>query len=189
MEEKQHIQQELQALAPELIGLVRDMPFSVPDGYFTNAEERVKEMIHPSLPSGASGTGRPFSVPDNYFQDLSGTIKERTTRIESKSGLSIFSINLLKWMPYAAAAILGGILVYSAVLLNNSRINTQKLQPVIEYTAINTPAASHTILTPDNEVYQTIAQKIKGISDEEINTYLEETVSSETTEWITEEMN
>ena len=189
MEEKHYIQQELQELAPELIGLSRRMPFSVPDAYFSNLTQRIREMADPVFPVGALGNGQPFSVPDNYFQELSGKIQERAGIKESQSGATVFKLNIVKWMPYAAAAVLGGILVYTAFLFNNPRISNQKLQPALEYTAMETPVPSHTILTPDNEVYRDIAQKMKGISDEEMNTYLEETVSSETTEWIPEEMN
>ncbi|MBU3743301.1 MAG: hypothetical protein FGM61_01975 [Sediminibacterium sp.] len=189
MEEKQHIQQELQELSPELIGLSRRMPFSVPDAYFSNLTHRIREMADPVFPVGTLGNGRPFSVPDNYFQELSGKIQERAGTIESQSGATVFKLNIVKWMPYAAAAVLGGVLVYTAFLFNNPRINTVQLQPTTDYTAMENPIPSHTILTPDNEVYRAIAQKMTGISDEEMNTYLEETVSSETTEWIPEEMN
>jgi len=189
MEEKHYIEQELQVLAPELIGLSSKMPFSIPEAYFTNLADRIKESTDSTLPVGAMGNGRPFSVPDNYFQELSGKIKERTSAIESKSGSPIFSIGIVKWMPYAAAAVLGGIIVYTAFLFNNSSNPSLQMQPAVEYTAMENPVPSHTTLTPDNEVYKAIAQKMKGISDEEMNTYLEETVSSETTEWIPEEMN
>ena len=189
MEEKQHIEQELQELAPELIGLSGNLPFWVPEAYFTNLADRISVLADSALPVGALGSGRPFSVPHNYFQELSVKMKERTRAIESKSGASTFSINIVKWMPYAAAAVLGGIIVYTAFLFNNSGKSTKIMQPTVEYTAMETPVPSHTILTPDNEVYKAIALKMKGISDEEMNTYLEETVSSETTEWIPEEMN
>jgi len=189
MEEKQHIHLELQELAPELVGMSRNMPFSVPDEYFPNVAKRIGEIVDPVLPVGELGSGRPFSLPENYFPELSGKIMDKTSTIASKTGASIFSISIVKWMPYVAAALFGGILVYTAFLFKNPRINTEKLQPAIDFTTIGPPVNSHTILTPDNEVYQAIAQKMKGVSDEEINKYLEETVSSETTEWIPEEMN
>lgn len=188
MEEKQLIQQELQELAPALMRISRTMPFSVPDKYFVNVSEKIKETVDPVLPAGELVSGYPFSVPENYFEHLSSKVMERTGTLEQKYGLS-FSKRIIKWMPYAAAAVVGGILVYSAILFNTPSSNTEAFQPATDYSAMESSVASHTILTPDNEVYRAIAQKMRGVSDEEMNTYLEENISSETTEWIPDEMN
>jgi hypothetical protein len=63
------------------------------------------------------------------------------------------------------------------------------LQPNITVSAQESSISSHTILAPENEVYREITKKMQGVSDEEMNLYLEETASTETMEWTPEEMN
>jgi cytoskeletal protein RodZ len=101
----------------------------------------------------------------------------------------LFPLSYKRIVSYAAAATIGGVLVAAAILFTDSRPNRLPLQPNITASAQESSISSHTVLAPENEVYREITKKMQGVSDEEINLYLEETASTETIEWMPEEMN
>ena len=145
--------------------------------------------MDPVLPIGELGSGKPFSVPDNYFQQLSKRILDHTQSTPAAGNGRLFPLFYKKIASYAAAATIGGVLVAAAIFFTDSRPNRIPLQPNITVSAQESSISSHTILAPENEVYREITKKMQGVSDEEINLYLEETASTETIEWMPEEMN
>ena len=189
MEEVNPIKQELQKLTPGLTWPSRDMPFQVPNGYFEALPERLHAVMDPVLPIGELGSGQPFSVPDNYFQLLSNRILDQTQSTPAAGNGRLFPLFYKKIVSYAAAATIGGVLVATAFLFTDSRPSRIPLQPNITVLAQESSKASHTILVPENDVYREITKKMQGVSDEEMKLYLEETASTETIEWMPEEMN
>jgi hypothetical protein len=189
MENNNPIEQEIQALTPGFTWPSKAMPFQVPDGYFEALPDRLQANIDPVLPIGLSVNGQPFSVPDNYFEQLGNRILDKAQSDPPvNKGRLAFLFNK-KIVLYAAAATIGGLLVAAAFLFTNSRPGSATLQQRITVVTEEPSTSSHTILVPENEVYREIAQKMQGVSDEEINNYLEETASTETIEWMPEEMN
>jgi hypothetical protein len=87
-------------------------------------------------------------------------------------------------MPYAAAALLGGVLVTGAFIFTDQRRGGSQAS-----TELSNITASHTVLSPENDLYQDISRKMQSLSDDEINRYLEENTSTETLEWQPEELN
>ena len=189
MEEKNPIIQELQELTPGLTWPSKGMPFQVPNGYFEALPHHIQAVMDPVLPIGELGSGKPFSVPDNYFQQLSKRVLDQTQSTPAAGNGRLFPLFHKKIVSYAAAATIGGVLVAAAFLFTDSRPNRMPLQPNVTVSAQESSISSHTILAPENEVYREITKKMQGVSDEEINRYLEETASTETIEWMPEEMN
>ena len=189
MEENNPIEKELQELTPGLTWPSKGMPFQVPNGYFAALPHRLQAVMDPVLPIGELGSGKPFSVPDNYFHLLSKRILDQTQSTPVAGNGRLFPLFYKNIVSYAAAATIGGVLVAAAILFTDSRPNRIPLQPNITASAQESSISSHTILAPENEVYREITKKMQGVSDEEINLYLEETASTETIEWMPEEMN
>jgi len=189
MEENNHILQELQELTPGLTWPSKGMPFQLPNGYFEALPDRLQAVMDPVLPIGELGSGQPFSVPDNYFQQLSNRILDQTQSTPAADTGRLFPLYYKKIVSYAAAATIGGVLVAAAFLFTDSRPSRMPLQPNVTVSAQESSIASHTIVAPENDLYREITKKMHAVSDEEINSYLEETASTETIEWIPEEMN
>jgi hypothetical protein len=194
MRHSTEIEQELNELTPGKAWPGKEMPFHVPSGYFDNLPARIAEdgLILLNKPIDL-----PYEVPAGYFDQLSAQVVHRalaeaatehnnSSNNSSREGNSgkMISLFFRKVMPYAAAALLGGILVTSAFLFTDQRVGINS-----ETVSAATITASHTVLTPDNELYKDISFKMQSVSDDEINRYLEENTSTETMEWQPEEIN
>jgi len=111
-----------------LSSLPKDMPYNVPTGYFNELDQRIMEIIssHPDYqtsreeiesisPLLSSINKRPvYSVPKGYFDNFKpgGEEKEETR---------IVSITRRRWLRYAAAAVVVGvILTVGSIAFNNS---------------------------------------------------------------------
>lgn len=162
----------------------KDMPFHVPAGYFETLPEKILEQTGPF---SVVGKGHPYEVPAGYFEGLPEQLLARTRNLsaeESSSSGKLVSLFFRKIMPYAAAALLGGVLVTGAFIFTDQRNGGSRFSG--ESSNIT---ASHTILSPDNDLYQDISRKMQSLSDEEINRYLDENTSTEILEWQPEELN
>ena len=104
------------------------MPFSVPDGYFNELDEKIMEIIrrHPDYqtsreelesvsPLLSSISKRPvYSVPKGYFENFKPGVEE-------KKDTKVVSITGRKWLRYAAAAIIVGVILMAGfIAFNNS---------------------------------------------------------------------
>jgi len=181
--------EELEEIAPFLASLPKEMPFSVPDGYFSETTEGLSDWVkEESLPQFLqSGKQMPFSVPDGYFESLPGIILKKVSPREAKV-IPISSSR--KWMRYAVAAMVAGIIAVSSVLYFGN--NNQAIDPAsesYEWVAtnlknvpnkeldefINTTYISSSALANTNASDKTEVRKLlKDISDSEINKFLEE---------------
>ena len=194
MRHSTEIVKELSELTPGMVWPGKQMPFHVPAGYFDHLPARVTEEVLLSLNKPID---IPYEVPQGYFDQLSSHVVNRalaeaageqnnTSNNSSQEGSSGKMINLFfrKVMPYVAAALLGGILVTGAFLFTDQRAGNSS-----ETLSAGNHTASHTVLSPDNELYKDISYKMQSLSDDEINRYLVENTSTETMEWQPEELN
>lgn len=185
MEHTSDILKELQELAPQTRWPSRNMTFHVPDGYFDQLTARVLGEVGPA---SKSPEHKPFDLPAGYFDQLPERMVERIRDEQAASGRAssgkLFTLFFRKAVPYAAAALLGGVLVTGAFIFTDQRpgIGTER-------GAAAAVTASHTVLSPDNELYKDISLKMQSLSDDEINRYLEENTSTETLEWQPDEIN
>ena len=180
--------EELEEIAPFLATIPKKMPFSVPEGYFTQTTEGLSEWVKDeSLPHLLqSGKQMPFTVPDGYFESLPDIILKKVSPKEAKI-IPISSSR--KWIRYAAAMIAGIIAVSSILYFGNNNqaidpssesyewvaknlkgVPNKELDEFINTTYINTSALANTKTVDKSEV----RKLIKDIPDSEINKFLEE---------------
>ena len=181
--------EELEEIAPFLASIPKKMPFAVPEGYFTQTTEGLSDWVkEESLPPLLqSGKQMPFTVPDGYFESLPAIILKKVSPKEAKI-IPISSSR--KWMRYAAAAMIAGIIAVSGILYfgnNNQSIDpasesyewvatklknvpNKELDEFINTTYINSSAIANTKTVDKSEV----RKLIKDIPDSEINKFLEE---------------
>lgn len=181
--------EELEDIAPFLARLPKKMPFSVPEGYFSQTTEGVTDWVkEESLPEVLnSGKQMPFSVPNGYFENLSGIITKKV----NPAGAKIIPIrSSSKWVRFAVAATIAGIISVSSVLYFGN--NSQPLDPSYESYEwvsknlknvpnkeiddfINSTYVSSFALANKNRVNKTeVRRLLKDIPDSEINKFLEE---------------
>ncbi len=162
-------------LAGEVLAMIHmeslpvSMPYSVPQGYFNSfADTVMQKILMQSNPAEHSETyqeleeiapllntinkGNIYSVPENYFKQFSVNINISQPQVKAK----VVSINRnkAKWITYLAAACVTGILAIGAFWFKNS---TQTQPPPVN-----------------------VEKGIAGLSDDEINNYLNEHPSSGT---------
>ena len=181
--------EELEEIAPLLASLPKEMPFSVPAGYFSDVTEGLSDWVKDDSPPALlqSAKQMPFSVPDGYFESLPAII----LKIVAPRNAKIISIHSSrKWLRYAVAAMVAGIIAISSVLYFGN--NNQPIDPAsesYEWVAtnlknvpdkelddfINTTYINPSTLANTNKSTKTeIRRLLKDISDSEINKFLEE---------------
>ncbi len=181
--------EELGEIAPFLSSLPKKMPFSVPEGYFTESTEGLSDWVkEESLPQFLQSTRQmPFAIPEGYFESLPGVILKKVSPNEAKV-IPISSSR--KWMRYAVAAMVAGIIAVSSVLYFGN--NNQPIDPAsesYEWVAknlknvpnkelddfINTTYINSTSLANTKTVDKTELRKLlKDVPDSEITKFLEE---------------
>jgi hypothetical protein len=112
---------ELAALSPLLAGLSKKSPYSIPEGYFERIPEEVNaglsgilqtnevlEFLSPALLSARNIN--PYTVPAGYFSQFPEKMLGKL-----KTNSPVISINR-RWLQYAAAAVIAGIIVIGSWL-------------------------------------------------------------------------
>jgi hypothetical protein len=111
-----------------LSSLPKETPFHVPVGYFNELDERIIEVIrrHPDYqtseeelesvsPLLSSISKRPvYSVPIGYFENFKPGVEE-------KKETKVVSITGRKWLRYAAAAIIVGVILMAGFIAFNNK--------------------------------------------------------------------
>ena len=113
--EANSVASELANLSSLLPGLSKEMPYSVPENYFSSLANDIPVLIgNDPLPSILQETGskNPYQVPDGYFEQLPGAI---ITKVHD-TGAKVVSMGSPRWMRYAAAAVVIGILILGSIL-------------------------------------------------------------------------
>jgi hypothetical protein len=111
-----------------LPSLPKEMPFQVPAGYFDELDEKIMEIIrsHPDYrtsreeiesisPLLSNISKRPvYSVPKGFFENFQPGVEEGK---ETKA----VSITGRRWLRYAAAAVIAGIILMVGVMTSDNR--------------------------------------------------------------------
>ena len=115
---------EMQSIAPSIAAIGTAMPYSVDAQYFESLPEILLEQTQ--FADNHIISNLPYQVPPNYFDGLSTQLLNRIaaeTTVEApiqKTTAKIVRFNQVKrWMSYAAAAILAGILITNAFLFTD----------------------------------------------------------------------
>lgn len=85
MANRSNIYEELQEIAPVVADLIRNNPYTVPLGYFTNLPDEILNQVTLTLPSGLA---TPYSIPNDYFNGLAGSIMRKIHVQESTGSYS-----------------------------------------------------------------------------------------------------
>jgi len=111
-----------------LASLPKITPYQVPVGYFDVFAEKIMKTVseHPDYQNSREElesispflnnlNKRPvYSVPEGYFENLSVTGKQKKTEAR------IISITGRKWLRYAAAAVVTGVIVLAGLMVYNN---------------------------------------------------------------------
>lgn len=185
---------ELACLSPSLSKLSKDMPYIVPAGYFEEMEtslissvstgsQSAKEELE-NLSSLLSGMKKeiPYSVPAGYFEHLGEKRASNKTKV--------VSLGSRKWIRFAAAAIVTGIIVttgyfflsrdkvsvdsdsYKWVKVNTKKVSTEKIDEFIQLTQ-EEKSGQGTIAAVEKNL--DIKELVKDIPEKEIQNLLNDT--------------
>ncbi len=161
--------------------------YQVPTGYFETLSNTVISRIETKeneifaelekIASSLNGIGKKnvYSIPSNYFENLTVTAyKKSTAKVISFS-------NTRKWVSYAAAVIIAGVLVSGSFFYNyhNSPSYIIKEIKKVSDEELNTYVKDHVVALNDEEVEmrgdaKNVQESLKLSSDEELEQYLNE---------------
>ena len=120
---------ELAELSPLLASLSKKSPFSLPEGYFDQvpgeinagisgliqANDILEEALTPMLESARHRN--PYSVPQGYFEQFPSSLLNKINRPATGGG-TIINMGA-RWVKYAAAAVVTGVIALSTWLYYN----------------------------------------------------------------------
>jgi hypothetical protein len=185
-------------------------PYIAPDHYFTSLSDNILTTVQAisaeqrdelaSIAPVLSGVGKneTYRVPAGYFSETPAIISAAVQ--ENKISKPAVIKNLRRWTQYAAAAVVGGILVTGAFMYTDSKSyldqemlkkpslnkvsatapssvidNTVKEEPVVDEEVIKDDETVKESAKPNEEIRLTdFAKKIQLLSDDELKKYLEE---------------
>lgn len=194
--------EETKALSPLLAALERKTPFSVPAGYFnelpanTTDGARAIDLVNEELENLSPmmshlRTVQPYEVPAGYFESLDQTMLEKLS--QPKGGKLIPMSGARKWMRYAAAAAVAGLIFIGAMKIFSGSKDTGKLPELagISDTAIikyleqqngdPVPVIAETSGNDVNFTASDMKDMLADISDDELQKYVDQQVTGETT--------
>jgi len=182
---------ELKDIAPTLMEIGIDMPYTVQNGYFEQLAETILEKATIGMVS--KSTLGSFQVPDQYFSGLASKIMQRVKESESDE-ISLFTENesiapllntIQKEMPYAVPEKYFEQLSVKIPYGNAKVIPMKKLRNWMTYAAAAVFVGimvtgsflfSDKKQSQDFEQYQNmdVAAALDQVSDSELNSYIDE---------------
>lgn len=142
---------ELEALSPLLAGLSRKMPYSIPEGYFNNIASQLPAITSDELLPEAlmkAGKSMPYPVPADYFEELPATILNRLNPVRKTA--KVISMGS-RWMKYAAAAVIAGVVTITSIFYFSNRNNGTE---------------------PSVHSEEWVASKLKNVSNQELEEFI-----------------
>jgi hypothetical protein len=187
-----------EALTPVLIDRVQDselLPdyqlnmYKVPQGYFESLAANILEKVryesstnevHAELETIAPllntiGRGNVYAIPAGYFDQLDPVPAKQEAKV-------VPFRKARRWMQYAAAAMISGILVTGAFLYTDTGndLTGEKMDVPAELNKVSAGELSNYLDNPDasqvavNDITADEKNNIKAVSDEELDQYLAE---------------
>jgi hypothetical protein len=170
--------EEIAQISPLLAGISRTMPFTVPDHYFTeNLEslsavvgaEPVSELLSPA------GKSMPFSLPEGYFDGLGTQVLDRVERPRAK----VISMGSHKWMRWAAAAMIAGVVTISGISYFGSSNKAQVTVDNPQWVATNLKNVSakdidEFVRAADVTASSSVTAQNKGVKNNDVKKLLQD---------------
>jgi hypothetical protein len=187
---------EMQSIAPSIAAIGTAMPYTVDTQYFENLPEMLLEQVQ--FAENQVIANSPYQVPLNYFDGLSTQLLNRIaadasaqTPIQITPAKVIGFNQAKKWMSYAAAAILAGILITNAFLFTDkpnyseyekystldipSTLNLVSDADLTNYIQSNsTVNGIEEMVVSENEALPNLSENMELFSNENLDAYLEE---------------
>lgn len=191
---------ELNFLSPFLSKASVINPYSVPNDYFEYLEKELMNIVKNEKGQTAkeeieelspllSGLKKqvPYSLPQGYFENLDIPVEKKETSPKAK----IVSIGSRKWFRYAAAAAIVGIIATFTVIFINKKQNIDPGTNSYAWIKKNMKKVSteeiDSFIVIDKEIPvvasaepDEIKELMKGVSDKEIQEFLNDTEDAET---------
>ena len=192
------IEIELQEIAPALANANPVLPFQAPKGYF----EALEPLALVQEPAFLADSKLPILAPAGYFETMPEALMSRIMAQEAqdavleayepapKTAPVVQMVKARKWIMYAAAAMLTGILVTGAFLFSDQPVDQMKEQYQMEdlgaalnavpdaaleqYLEENQTIAVDEVLVSPSQKIPELNDHIQNISNENLNSYLEE---------------
>lgn len=192
------IETELEEIAPALANANPVLPFQAPKGYFEALEPLA--LVHEPAFLGESAL--PFQAPAGYFETMPEALMNRIMTQEAQDAILeahepapktapvVQMVKARKWIMYAAAAMITGILVTGAFLFSDKPVDQIKVQYQLEdlgaalnavpdaaleqYLEENQTIAVDEVLASPSQKLPELKDHIQTISNENLNDYLEE---------------
>jgi hypothetical protein len=192
------IEIELQEIAPALANANAVLPFQAPKGYF----EALEPLALVQEPAFFGESALPFQAPTGYFETMPEALMSRIKTHEAQDAVLeahvpapktvpvVQMVKARKWIMYAAAAMLTGILVTGAFLFSDQPVDQMKEQYQMEdlgaaldavpdaaleqYLEDNQTIAVDEVLASPSQKIPELNDHIQNISNENLNSYLEE---------------
>lgn len=192
------IEAELIEIAPMLVNISPELPFQAPKDYF----EALEPLVLVQEPAFLTDSPLPFQAPTGYFEQLpqqlmsriktqeAGAVMEELPKLELKPASVVQMGKARKWVMYAAAAMLTGILVTGAFLFSDKPVDQMKEQYRLEdlgealdkvpdaaleqYLEENQTIAVDEVLSTPSQKLPELNDHIQHISNENLHDYLEE---------------
>lgn len=185
--------EEIGHLSPLLSGLSQKMPFSVPQDYFdqlplediSNQHLSAKEELENLSPLlGSLKKEMPYEVPQGYFENIQSPIVPE----EKKSAAKVVRFGAARWMRYAAAAVVAGLIItfafvfikkdkitadkdsFAWVKKNVKKVSDEKLDEFIQLAD-----AEKAVASADSKNRVEVRDMLKDVPEEEIQSLLEDT--------------
>lgn len=193
-------EEELSYLSPFLSAVPKELPYSVPAGYFSDLKEKAigairghadyqtaaeeLESISPLLNS--IGKKTPYRIPDGYFDNLVVPI-DTTEKREAK----VISLGSRKWLRYGVAAAIISCIALGAGLFFNTgkavdisnthawvkknmkKVSTTDINSFVQLTSQQNAAATASMKSAD------IKDMLKDVSDKDLQNFLTEAETAE----------
>lgn len=130
MNGRDDIQEELKALTPLLASLPRELPYTVPEGYFDSLSERMLMAAGLQEVSELKKEGNaPFAVPGGYFEKLPEVILRKAKSGDAKLKVKrIRQLHRSWWM--AAASVLLLIVISISIIRNKQSVTAGADEPI-----------------------------------------------------------
>ena len=195
--------EELNYLSPLLNTISKQVPYSVPEGYFNELPESLmagirshedyqtsdEELSSLSPLLNSMGKQNPYSVPDGYFENFG---KDINLKSDNKPAAKIVSMVNRKWFRFAAAAVVIGFIAITGISLffnktvsvsnthewvkqNLKKISTDDINTFIQ--TAEEESSQHSIVTTAPKTTD-INDLMKDVSDKDIQEFLNKTNAS-----------
>jgi hypothetical protein len=199
--------EELELLSPVLKGLQKTNPYHLPQDYFEELADNVTdgakaiELVNEELEnlsplmSGLKSIN-PYQVPAGFFDSFANTMLEKA---KQQAPAKVVSIGLgKKWMQYAAAAVVAGLILIAALFVinkpagNNEEAITKEMEKkmdkvsdeeLFKFFEEEAPVNTATVINsnPDDMDASDMKEMLADVSDEELQAYVEQSGSNANT--------